>query len=102
VGLQTERRCDHIILMACYVNLSIFPSQILLVLEIVIGVQFYGHAVDNFLQESPTDEDMEDNDEGYHDWSDGEQDGKQRVVISVFPHVISVPILITFYPLLRC
>jgi hypothetical protein len=88
--------------MACYVNLSIFPSQILLVLEIVIGVQFYRHAGDNFLQEIPTDENMEDNDEGDHDWSDGEQDGKQGVVISVFPHVISVPILITFYPLLRC
>jgi hypothetical protein len=69
-----------------------------LILEIVIGVQLYGHAGDNFLQESPTDEDMEDNNESDHDWSDGEQ----KVVISVFPHVISVPILITFYPLLRC
>ncbi len=57
--------------MACCVNFSIFPSQILLVLEIVIGVQFYGHAGDNFLQESPIDEDMEDNDEGDHDWSEG-------------------------------
>lgn len=65
----------------------------------LIGLQVFKQKEgDNFLQESPTDEDMEDNNESDHDWSDGEQ----KVVISVFPHVISVPILITFYPLLRC
>ncbi|CAK9204007.1 unnamed protein product [Sphagnum troendelagicum] len=49
------------------------------------GVQFYRHVGDNFLQESPTDEDMEDNDEGDHDWSDGEQDGEDdSVQLSTF------------------
>ncbi|CAN5959103.1 unnamed protein product [Sphagnum jensenii] len=40
---------------------------------------------DNFLQEIPTDENMEDNDEGDHDWSDGEQDGEDdSVQLSTF------------------
>ncbi len=58
--------------------LSLFFTKIWV--EIVIGFQFFGHAGDT--KKSTSDGNMHHKDEDDGVWSDGEQDGEQRVVVS--------------------
>jgi hypothetical protein len=51
-------------------------------LEIIIGLQLFGHVGDVLAQKNTLDGNMHKKDENDGVWFDGEQDGERRVVVS--------------------